>query len=128
MSIEEENDIPQLSAETFSVLQEFYKEQEENERTVNLVSYSLNNESNSNGGQLSLNEDWQLSQFWYDDQTALELANEVIRLAGLNCEVASIACISCPTLFITIRKHFPAMQYRGMKVLKCNVNNNRSKE
>ena len=106
-SNEDEDDIPQLSSETFSALQEFYKDQEEKEDVLKQLSDSIHNNSVADNSTY-LSEDWQLSQFWYDDKTALDLATEVMRLAALEKDdIASIACISCPTLFIAIKKHFP---------------------
>ena len=113
---EDEDDIPQLSAETFSALQEFYKDQEEKEEALSQLSNSINDESSLNACA-SLSEDWQLSQFWYDDKTALDLANEVIRLGESEGKSASIACVSCPTLFIAIKKHFPTTKCKGMVIL-----------
>ena len=43
------------------------------------------------------NEDWGKSQFVYDRQTAVTLAAEVAALGG------RVACISCPTLFRTLK-------------------------
>eukprot|EP00834_Sanchytrium_tribonematis_P003149 NODE_113_length_18482_cov_1.630746.p12 type:complete len:218 gc:universal NODE_113_length_18482_cov_1.630746:16328-16981(+) len=39
-------------------------------------------------------ENWQLSQFWYDDKTASTLANEAIRLVGI------IGFVSSPTAYV----------------------------
>lgn len=49
MISENEDDVPCLSAETFAILQEFYKEQEERE-AVQLVSET--------GDKFLFNEDW----------------------------------------------------------------------
>jgi 16S rRNA G966 N2-methylase RsmD len=77
--------------------------------------------------KLSFDEDWQLSQFWYDDHTAEELARECVRLCQDDEEGRDtvkdkndkeedkkeqkmpkrIACISCPTLYIALKKLFP---------------------
>merc|ERR1712183_714757 len=45
-----------------------------------------------------------LSQFWYDDQTSEILAKACVRGAGLT---GKIACISAPTAYMAIKKHFP---------------------
>ena len=109
----DDDDIPQLSAETFSALQDFYKEQEQKEQIVNELTCSLDSGDNTSGIP-TVSEDWQLSQFWYDDETALTLAKEVVRLADILGEDASVACISCPTLYTAIRKHFPSAKLKGI--------------
>ncbi|KAF7629199.1 Protein-lysine N-methyltransferase [Meloidogyne graminicola] len=49
----------------------------------------------------SISEDWQLSQFWYTDETSRQIVNECI--CSLEGETSKrIACISCPSLI----KHF----------------------
>ena len=106
----QDDDIPQLSAETFSALQEFYKEQEQKEQIVN----ELNSSMNSGNDNPNISEDWQLSQFWYDDETALTLAKEIVRLANISGKHVSVACVSCPTLYSAIKKHFPQVTFKGI--------------
>ena len=106
------DDVPQLSAETFSALQEFYNEQEQKEQIVNELNFSSNNANDKDIQNLS--EDWQLSQFWYDDETALSLAREVGRLAEEIGKDVSVACVSCPTLYIAIKKQFPSLNFKGI--------------
>ena len=88
---DDENDMPQLSAETFSALSEFYKEQEEREQQQVEVRDLI-----ENGKDIDWKEDWQLSQFWYSDETANDLAKAVVNVVG---EEGRIACISAPTLY-----------------------------
>lgn len=52
MSISEDEDLPQLSSETFAALQEFYKEQEEHENRLELLA------SENLNGDVKINEDW----------------------------------------------------------------------
>ena len=110
--VAEDYDIPHLSAETFSALQEFYKEQEHKEDILT----ELQNSENSSQTIENISEDWQLSQFWYDEVTSYDLAKEVLRLAtesADNSNVGSIACVSCPTLYIALKKHFPSAKCKG---------------
>ncbi|XP_064627503.1 EEF1A lysine methyltransferase 1-like isoform X2 [Lineus longissimus] len=81
----DDDDRPQLSAHTLAALQEFMIEQAvqaEQEAAPEMAAMPQ--------------EDWQLSQFWYTEETALKLAEEAIAAAG---EGGRIACISCPTLY-----------------------------
>ncbi|CAF1501495.1 unnamed protein product [Adineta ricciae] len=85
--IDTENDgPPQLSAETLKALQEWQQEQEQN-RAANRPQ-----------------EDWQLSQFWYNNETANRLMNEVIAILPENGRCAFIAC---PTVWSLMRKEHP---------------------
>lgn len=74
---------PELSGYAKAALEEFLREREAYEK-----------------GTVP-EEDWQLSQFWYSDETAAALAKEVMRAAGPD---GGIACISCPTLYKKLRE------------------------
>ena len=107
---ESDHDAPTLSADTFAALQQFYTEQdkrdqEREEAAQNGAAAMAAEEIDFN--KISFDEDWQLSQFWYDEVTAKKLAEECFRLAG---EDGGVACISSPTLYIAIKKHFPQMK------------------
>ena len=72
---EENDDVPTLSAETFAALQDFYKEQDLRDKERSEIKAN-------NGDKLSsiddFQEDWQLSQFWYDEKTAESLGKRYI--------------------------------------------------
>ncbi|KAF7279827.1 hypothetical protein GWI33_006685 [Rhynchophorus ferrugineus] len=93
MSLDEDNDLPQLSASTFAALQEFYKELEERELKQN--DCKLTNTD------VTFEEDWQLSQFWYDDKTVEDLAKLTLKIVGSNSKVA---LVSCPTLYKKVKE------------------------
>lgn len=46
-------------------------------------------------------ENWQLSQFWYSDETIKQLSNIAVSAVGTN---GKIALISCPSLYQSIKK------------------------
>lgn len=80
---ESDDDIPQLSAHTLAALQEFYaKEKQRQESEVSQENQEIS-------------EDWQLSQFWYDNRTATILAEEALRAS----QNGRIACLCSPTLY-----------------------------
>ncbi|XP_045463305.1 EEF1A lysine methyltransferase 1 [Harmonia axyridis] len=81
----DDDDIPQLSIETFAVLQEFYKEQEERE----LMRKNVDSDTN-------IQENWQLSQFWYDHETIEKLTSIILKSVG---HQGKIALISCPSIY-----------------------------
>ncbi|XP_003386264.1 PREDICTED: protein-lysine N-methyltransferase n6amt2-like [Amphimedon queenslandica] len=87
---EGDEDIPVLSAYALAALQEFYDEQIAKQECVNTVQ-----------------EDWQLSQFWYDEETTATLAEECFKESEGN-----IACISCPTLYAKLSQDSSCKQSR----------------
>jgi len=100
---ESDDESPELSLATLAALNEFLTEKRAREERLRIIA-----ETAANGDDLDdivLDEDWQLSQFWYDDETTSVLANEALRIAGT---AGSIACISCPTLYRHLRKIKPA--------------------
>ena len=94
--VTDDDELPQLSAETFSALSEFYKEQEQRESQQNEVRDLI-----ENGEDIDWKEDWQLSQFWYSEETANILAKTVINSVP---DGARIACLSAPTLYRALLK------------------------
>lgn len=92
------DDIPQLSTEALSALQEFYMEQAQKEERNCILS------GEENVLDIQIEEDWQLSQFWYDDETATYLAREALRVTE---QGGKIALVSCPTLYRKLKKEAP---------------------
>ena len=92
---EGEEEGPELSAETFSVLAEFYQEQEEREARQAAAGEVV---------EVALPEDWQLSQFWYSESTAAALAAAVAAAVGEVAGGARVACVSAPTLYRALAK------------------------
>lgn len=45
-------------------------------------------------------EDWNASQFWYDDATATALAEQLLRNTTAD---TSIAVVSCPSVFVQLK-------------------------
>ncbi|KAM7114493.1 EEF1A lysine methyltransferase 1 isoform 3-T5 [Molossus nigricans] len=91
MSDLEDDDVPQLSSHALAALQEFYAEQKQHTNPGGDEKYSVGR----------IEENWQLSQFWYSEETALRLAREVIAAAG---EGGRVACVSTPTVYQKLRE------------------------
>merc|ERR1719283_45140 len=71
------------------------EEEEEEAGTTAMTALQLDDQTQQQ--QLRhVSEDWQLSQFWYTDSTAIALAKEALAAAGEN---GRVACVSCPTLY-----------------------------
>ncbi|KAG8185855.1 hypothetical protein JTE90_004397 [Oedothorax gibbosus] len=46
-------------------------------------------------------EDWELSQFWYNTETSVTLARSALECVG---ETGRIACVSCPSIYNQLRQ------------------------
>ncbi|XP_034834089.1 EEF1A lysine methyltransferase 1 [Maniola hyperantus] len=94
--MEEDDDIPALSAVTFAALQEFYAEKQKRQEILEkLESQKQLNEN------IIFEEDWQLSQFWYDEATVQALVKVIDNLLP---DSGKVALISCPTLFVSVKR------------------------
>lgn len=89
-----EDDVPQLSAATLAALQDFYAES----GRTGLEQNSIKNDKFCVGAVV---EDWGMSQFWYSEDTAIRLAEEVMQQAG---EHGRIACISAPSVYQKLKQ------------------------
>uniref|UniRef100_A0A914VAB6 Protein-lysine N-methyltransferase n=1 Tax=Plectus sambesii TaxID=2011161 RepID=A0A914VAB6_9BILA len=94
---ESDDETPRLSAHTLAALAEFEAEQK----------------AVADAADAPISENWQLSQFWYDERTADALARECL----LAVDGGSIACVSCPTLFERLLQHDPIQNGRTKAVL-----------
>ncbi|XP_048050170.1 EEF1A lysine methyltransferase 1 isoform X2 [Megalobrama amblycephala] len=89
-----DDDVPQLSAATLAALQEFYAES----GRTGLEQDSIQTDKFCVG---AVEEDWRMSQFWYSEDTATRLAEEVMQQAG---EHGRIACISAPSVYQKLKQ------------------------
>lgn len=100
----DDDDAPTLSPAALAALREFYAEraaQKEREEAEEALATSAS---------LVSGEDWQLSQFWYDEETSLALARELLHCAGeaqretgrADAEIG-VACLACPSMFKALR-------------------------
>lgn len=88
-----DDDVPTLSAHTLAALQEFYNE------TKVVTDHSAAPTHQFAVG--AVEEDWRMSQFWYSDETATQLAEEAVREAG---EGGRIACLSAPSVYQKLKQ------------------------
>jgi len=99
---DDDGELPQLSAETFSALAEFYSEQDLREKEQE-AARSLA----ESGADIDWKEDWQLSQFWYSEETAVSLAKAVLDSVSEAGREVRVACVSAPTLYRACKKLDP---------------------
>ncbi|XP_055849702.1 protein-lysine N-methyltransferase CG9154 [Episyrphus balteatus] len=83
-----------LTAETLHVLNEFLHEKAERERE------EQNRVLGISGNTSMFEEDWQLSQFWYSEETKHSVGKVVQKLSSPGSQ---IALLSCPSLYSTIK-------------------------
>lgn len=102
MTTDEEDEF-QLSLETLAILEQFKREkQEQDEKFQKLKAQSEKaHELKAKLTMLDFKEDWQLSQFWYTEDTSNALAQEAISqtLAGQR-----IGCIASPSVYTALKK------------------------
>ncbi|KAG0264822.1 EEF1A lysine methyltransferase 1 [Actinomortierella ambigua] len=85
---------------------------EEAERRANAQDGKGDNDDDDDEITMDLfTEDWQLSQFWYDEETSVALAQEILDNTDKN---SVIACISAPTAYVklmSLKPHNKANTY-----------------
>ncbi|KAK4981371.1 Protein-lysine N-methyltransferase efm5 [Elasticomyces elasticus] len=97
----EEDDAPQLSASALDALKDFY-----GERDARLQQFEdLKNQAEDDFGTKPLSmeaftEDWNASQFWYSDETATKLAEQLLQGAT---KESYIAVVSAPSVYIQLK-------------------------
>lgn len=105
--IEDDDYKPQLSADILELLQQHMREQaEQQERFEKLRQLAeekfdaINEEVDEKITMEYFTEDWQMSQFWYDDETAGAIASEMFDQTS---ESDVVCCLSSPTAYVTAR-------------------------
>ncbi|CAH2094851.1 unnamed protein product [Euphydryas editha] len=94
--MEDDDDVPALSAETFAALQEFYAEQQKRQEILEKLESQQQLTEN-----IIFEENWQLSQFWYNETTVQYLVKIIDKCLQDN---GKVALISCPTLFVPVKR------------------------
>ncbi|KAI8810062.1 putative N6-adenine methyltransferase-domain-containing protein [Cladochytrium replicatum] len=112
---DEDDDDLKLNPDTLAALQDFMREKKEQEdqferlkqlthKKADAAKELAENEAKLLTQMSIFKEDWQLSQFWYDEDTAQKLAQEAIANTP---EGGWIACISSPTAFVELKRINP---------------------
>lgn len=97
------DDIPQLSADTLRLLQEFNQERDEQTKRFEELKNQSEDHFSNGDGKLSMHsfgEDWNASQFWYTEATARTLASQLLNDAG-PCN--AVAVLSAPSVYVELR-------------------------
>ncbi|KAK3065650.1 hypothetical protein LTS18_002575, partial [Coniosporium uncinatum] len=100
-AVEADDDVPQLSTDTLDLLKQFYSEKDARDKQFEDLKAQA--EDDFATGPLSMDsftEDWNASQFWYNDETATTLAEQLLNDAT---DETAIAVVSAPSCFIQIK-------------------------
>ncbi|KAI9506035.1 Protein-lysine N-methyltransferase efm5 [Coemansia spiralis] len=103
------DDVPTLSADSLAALQSFLKEKQDLDDQFAKLQDNAEEMFKENQ-KITMNyfqEDWQLSQFWYDDATADFLATRALEHTE---DGDYIAFISSPTAYVALRNIAPDRQ------------------
>ncbi|KAF3651414.1 hypothetical protein FXO37_18007 [Capsicum annuum] len=93
-----DDDTPTLSSHTLEALKEFLAEQSRAQTEAPSATAAEDDVA-------LVSEDWRLSQFWYNRETAETVANEVLNLCRL-IDSPAVACIACPTLYAYLKVRY----------------------
>ncbi|KAJ3329674.1 EEF1A lysine methyltransferase 1 [Blyttiomyces sp. JEL0837] len=105
---DEDDDVIALPSDTLALLQSFLKEKQTAQEKFEQLKALAHDEADAAAAarrkELSMTdfgEDWQLSQFWYDEETAIALAKEAIKVTPPG---GKIACVSAPSAYVQLLK------------------------
>ncbi|KAI9787724.1 MAG: hypothetical protein M1839_000255 [Geoglossum umbratile] len=92
----------ELSKDTLKALNQFYNERDDRQEQFEKLKAQAAEDADFPSLSMQLfEEDWNASQFWYDDETALVLATQLLEDAK---EDSAIAVVSAPSVFVQLKK------------------------
>ncbi|MCJ1378020.1 hypothetical protein MMC17_001116 [Xylographa soralifera] len=96
----EADEVPELSRDTLAALQDFYVDRDAQQKRFQELKLATESNLQQKLSMDMFTEDWNVSQFWYTDETALILAKEILDEAIAD---TCIAVVSAPSVFIEIK-------------------------
>ncbi|KAF2629901.1 hypothetical protein BU25DRAFT_489318 [Macroventuria anomochaeta] len=110
MPIDDSDDeMPQLSGDALSALKEFYGERDARQKQFEALKSQAEDDFDGKLSMDAFTEDWNVSQFWYSDETATVLARQL--LDGATDETR-IAVVSAPSAFIQLKNLLASGEYK----------------
>lgn len=99
-TMEDDDDVPRLPADTLALLQEFNAEKDARTKHFEDLKTSAEEDFQAKLSMDAFTEDWNASQFWYNESTARALAQQLLDGADSN---TSIAIVSAPSVYVALR-------------------------
>lgn len=90
----------QLSGDALSALKEFYGERDARQKQFEALKNQAEDDFDGKLSMDAFTEDWNVSQFWYSDETATVLARQLLEGAT---DETRIAVVSAPSAFIQLK-------------------------
>ncbi|OAL45998.1 hypothetical protein IQ07DRAFT_590785 [Pyrenochaeta sp. DS3sAY3a] len=109
MSMDDDDDIPQLSSGALDALKEFYGERDARNKQFEDLKSQAENDFEGKLSMDAFTEDWNASQFWYSDETATILARQLLQDAT---DDTRIAVVSAPSAFIQLKNLLSSGEYQ----------------
>lgn len=113
--IDDDDDMPQLSAGALGALKEFYGEREARQKQFDELKGQAEDDFEGKLSMETFAEDWNASQFWYSDETAKVLAQQLLEGAT---DETRIAVVSAPSAFIQLKNLLASGVYRSKPQIK----------
>ncbi|KAF2800835.1 hypothetical protein K505DRAFT_292072 [Melanomma pulvis-pyrius CBS 109.77] len=108
--VDSDDETPQLSIGALDALKEFYRERDEQIKKFEEIKAQAEDdlEVREKLSMDAFTEDWNASQFWYNDETATTFARQL--LDGTKDET-HIAVVSAPSVFIQLKNLLASGEY-----------------
>ncbi|KAF2751664.1 hypothetical protein M011DRAFT_463174 [Sporormia fimetaria CBS 119925] len=111
----DDDEVLQLPADTLAALQEFYGERDSRQKQFEDLKTKAEDEFEGKLSMEAFTEDWNASQFWYNDETATTLARQLLDGA---IDETRIAVISAPSAFIQLKNLLASGEYKCRPQIK----------
>ncbi|KAF2025527.1 hypothetical protein EK21DRAFT_76122 [Setomelanomma holmii] len=113
--VDDDDDMPQLSGSALDALKEFYGERDARLKQFEELKGKAEDDFEGKLSMEAFTEDWNASQFWYNDETATTLARQL--LDGATDET-KIAVVSAPSAFIQLKNLMASGEYKCRPEIK----------
>ncbi|KAH4101910.1 protein-lysine N-methyltransferase EFM5 [Parastagonospora nodorum] len=113
--IDGDDEMPQLSGDALAALKEFYGERDDRQKQFENLKSQAEDDFEGKLSMDAFTEDWNASQFWYNDETATTLARQL--LDGATDET-KIAVVSAPSAFIQLKNLLASGEYKCRPEIK----------